>query len=153
MPNPVSIHSLQFLYERDKGEHDILTDVLKVILLNETFYFDPAAHSTYTDISPYELTGQFGYVQKDKTLTNVGLTIEAGEDRVKATCSSPSWEAAGGNWEGIKACAIINETHANDTVVLCVDFDAIYIMEDGIPFQIDFSNGLYLARVIIPTTT
>lgn len=146
----VSRHSYQFLLERDKGEHDVVNDALIVILLGETFVFDPAVHATYSDIQSFEIAAGYGYLQKSKLLEGVGLSIQTTEERVFATCVNPVWQVSGGDWPGVRAAAIINDSHINDTVVLCIDFETIYTLTDGLPFELNFSNGIYAARIFTP---
>jgi hypothetical protein len=131
----------QFMTEEaDKG-HDLAADSLIICLMNTAFAFNPATHSTYADISASEIATGFGYTQKTKELANVAVTETATGCTV--SCDSPSWTAAAGDFPAVGSAVVINDTHGNDTVILCIDFGADYTTTDGTIFQIDFTNGLF----------
>lgn len=147
-------HSLQFLQEAQQGEHNVLSHALVVVLLTSSFSFDPVTHATYDDISSYELPEGNGYSQKSKVLTVNGVNIDATNKRVVVDCTNPSWEVSGEAWTDLQYAAVINDTHANDTVVTCINFETIYSLDPGTPFQVDFAavGGLYAANAIVSTS-
>lgn len=53
-----------------------------------------------------------------------------------------SWTASGDAIETCKACAIINDTHANDTVICCIEFGANYATAADTSLAINLANGL-----------
>lgn len=133
--------SNHFNEEFSKGEHDLINDNLVAVLLDTSFGpYDPTTHWTYTDISANEIAAGNGYTQKSKTLTTVSL------DRITSVMTlnadNLTWTASGGDIEATSACAIINDTHANDTVVCCVEFGANYTATDGTSLTLNLSNGV-----------
>lgn len=144
----VTKHSLQYMLENYRKEHDIENDVLVVILMNTTFAFDPVNHSVYADISADEIATGNGYTQKDKTLTTVTATKDSANSKVVVTADDANWTASGGPWPDIGAACIINTTHVNETIVLCIDFGTDYSIADGEPFGLDFSNGVTESQII-----
>ncbi len=131
----------QFNEEHSKGEHDLVSDSLKAILLDTSFgSFDPTTHLTYSDISTNEIATGYGYTQKTKELSTVSLDQAAGVMTLNA--DNLTWTASGGAIETTKACAIINDTHGNDTVVCCIEFGANYATADGTSLVINLSNGI-----------
>ena len=133
--------SNQFVEEHSKGEHNLVADSLKAILLDTSFTgFVAATHVTYTSISANEIATGFGYTQKTKALTTVALNDSAGV--VTLDADNISWTASGGPIEAAKACAIINDTHINDTVICCIEFGANYQATDGTTLTLNLSSGL-----------
>ena len=132
----------QFNEEHSKGEHALVTDSLKAILLDTSFGpFDPTTHLTYSDISANEIADDStGYTQKTKELSTVSVDQVAGVMTLNA--DNLSWTASGGAIETCKACAIINDDHTNDTVVCCIEFGANYATADGTSLSINLSNGI-----------
>jgi len=131
----------QFNEEFSKGEHSLASDDLVAILLDTSFAgFDETSHLTYTDISGNEIATGAGYTQKDKSLTSV--TIDQTTGVMTLNADDLTWTASGGDIEAASACAIINETHANDTVICCIEFGANYQATDGTALSIDLSNGI-----------
>lgn len=131
----------QFNEEYSKGEHALVSDSLKAILLNTSFGpFDPATHLTYLNISANEIATGYGYTQKTKELSTVSLDQAAGVMTLNA--DNLTWIAAAGAIETCKACAIINDTHANDTVICCIEFGANYATAADTSLAINLANGL-----------
>lgn len=137
-----STYSHQFMIETIKKEHNITTDILKVVLMDTTFAFDPDIHAMWADCSANEIADGYGYTAGGETLNNVGAVIDTTGDKVDLTCDNVTWTAAGGPLPTTGAAIIYNSTHPNNTVVMCIDFDADYDTADGKLFQINFSNGL-----------
>ena len=133
--------SNQFNEEHSKGEHDLVSDSLIAILLDTSFGpFDPTSDLTYSDISANEIATEFGYTQKTKALATKSLDQVAGVLTLNA--DNLTWTAAAGAIETCKAMAIINDTHANDTVICCIEFGANYATADGTALTVNLSNGV-----------
>jgi hypothetical protein len=133
-------YSEQFCLELYRKEHDLESDSLKVILMDTDFTFDPEAHATYGDISADEIAAGNGYLAKTKELANVAASIVSNE--VQIDCDAVDWTASGGAIATTRAACIINDTHASDTVVCCLEFGVNYATATGQTFQISFANGL-----------
>lgn len=138
----VTTFSHKFLEEVVQAEHDVTTDTLKIILVDAAFTFDPDTHATYADCSANEIATGNGYTTGGETLTNVAVSIDSSADQVDIDADNVTWTATGGTIPETGAAIIYNDTHANDTVVMCIDFGADYITTDTKLFQINFSNGL-----------
>jgi len=133
--------SEQFNEEYSKGEHSLASDTLKAILLDTSFGpFDAETDLTYSDISANEIATGNGYTQNNKTLTTVSL--DQTDNEMLLNADNLTWSASGGAIETCKACAIINETHANDTIICCIEFGANYATADGTSLAINVSNGI-----------
>lgn len=133
--------SNQFNEEHAKGEHDLLNDSLIAVLLDTSFGpFDPTTHLQYSNISDNEIATGYGYTQKTKALTTVSVDQSAGVMTLNA--DNLVWTASGDAIETTKACAIINDTHANDTVICCIEFGANYSAADGTSLTVDISSGV-----------
>lgn len=134
--------SAQFIKELFSGEHDLTTAVVKIILLNDTFVFDPDTHSIYTDISASELATANGYTQLTKLIEGISIAIVDGQVIISCSPVSVAWTATGGSIPATGAAALINDSHVNKTIISCIEFGANYITVDGTMFQINFANGV-----------
>lgn len=136
--------SNQFNEEYANGEHDLVNDSLIAILLDTTFGpFDPAVHLTYADIGGdgnYEIATGHGYTQKTLGLGTKSLDQAAGVMTFNA--ANLTWTATDDAIETCKACAIINDTHPNDTVICCIEFGANYSTAAGTALAINLANGI-----------
>jgi hypothetical protein len=140
--------SLQFLLERQRGEHDLESDTLTAILMEVGFVFDPETHSTYSDISANEIATGYGYTQKSHNLSSVAAEIVAGNVDVSAT--DLTLTASGGAIESCVACCIINNTHATETVVCCIEFGVTYATPEGTQLVLPFSDGFFRDNPVEP---
>lgn len=134
--------SLQFLAETWRGEHDLESNDLYAVLLKEDFTFDPATHSTYSDISNDEISEGNGYTAGGQLLSSVSVDIDTDSETVTLNCDNVSWTASGGDIPAAGAVAVYNDTHPNKTVVCCYEFDDNYYIPDGTTGPVDCSNGL-----------
>lgn len=133
--------SNQFVDESAKNEHDLVADSLVAILLNTSFGpFDPATHGQYSAISANEIATGGGYTQKTTVLTTVSL--DQTTNVITLNADNLTWTASGDNIEATLACAIINDTHVNDTVICCIEFGANYQATDGTSLTINLADGL-----------
>lgn len=137
----VATYSYQFLLELLRKEHDVEDDTLKIILLDSAFTFDPETDATYSDVSASEIANGYGYTTGGDTLTNVLAAINTVDDNVGIAADSVTWTAAAGAIPTVGSAIVYNDTHANDTVVMCIDFGADYDTADTKLFQINFANG------------
>lgn len=135
-------HSYQFLLETIKKEHDLESDTIKIALMDSTFSFNPSTHATWTDVSSDEIADGSGYTSGGETLTSVSASINSGQDRIDIAADNVTWTASGGAIPTTGAAIIYNDSHANKTVVKCIDFGADYDTADGKLFQINFDDGM-----------
>jgi hypothetical protein len=138
--------SEQFLLELYRGEHDVESDTLTAVLMEVGFVFDPETHATYADISANEIATGNGYTQKSKNLSTVAAAIAAGN--IDVTADDISWTASSGAIESCVACCIINNTHASETVVCCIEFGATYATPDTTVLTIPLSGGFLRATPV-----
>ena len=144
----VATYSHQFMLECLRAEHQIDTgqaspDTLKIILMGSAFAFDPDTHSTYATVSASEIaagTGT-GYTVGGTALTNVLTTIDTSADQVDIAADNITWTATGGAILTTGSAVVYNDSHANKTVVMCIDFGADYDTATDKLFQVNFSNG------------
>lgn len=144
----VSLHTYQYLIESYQAEHNLPADTLHLLLMDDTFVFDPAVHATLADVASYELPTGNGYTQGGVVLANVTASIDASGQRVFVTCENFSITASGGDLPPSASAIIYNNTHVNDTVVLCIDFgQTIILTAGGVPLNFDFTNGFSEALI------
>lgn len=135
-------HSLQFMLESIRKEHDLTKDALKIALLNDAFAFDPSVHATWADCSASEITAGNGYTAGGEDVLNVVASIDTVNNLVTIDADPVTWTASGGDIPLVGSAVIYNSSHANSTVYKCIDFGTDYGTPDGKLFQINFSNGL-----------
>ena len=109
---------------KQKGEIDLEDDVIKAILMNTTFTFDPDSHATYSDISANELSTGNGYTVNDKTLSGGSTTEDDADDEAYTDYDDVIWPASGGSIGPTGACCLVDDTTPDDTVIGCIDFGA-----------------------------
>lgn len=136
----MSQYSQQFALELFKGEHDLENDTLKAILMTTGFTFDPENHADYGDVSASEIANGNGYVTGGQALTSVAVSLSDGV--VTIDCDDPLWTAAGGAIADCVAMIVYNDTHANDTIVCCLEYGVTYGTPVGTNHVVDCSNGL-----------
>lgn len=137
----VSTYSHQFMLETLNAEHDLPVDTLKIILMDSAFAFDPDTHATYADVIGNEIASGNGYTTGGDTLTSVAVTIDTSGDKVDITADSVTWTASDGAIPTTGSAVVYNDTHTNDTVVMCIDYGADYATADTKLFQINFAGG------------
>jgi hypothetical protein len=139
-------YSEQYLLERFRGEHDVESHTLTAILMEVGFVFDPATHSNYAAISANEIATGYGYTQKTKDLSNVEAAIVSGNADVVA--DDITWTASEGAIESCVACCIINNSHASETVICCIEFGVTYATPTGTQLTIPLSNGFLRSQPV-----
>lgn len=132
----VSTLSNHYKYQKMAKQIDHINDTFKIILMNDSFVFDKAAHATLADVSASELATGHGYTQQNKTLTGGTLTEDDTGDRAYRIFDDVSWGASGGSIGPTGSALIYDDTTSDDTVVGCIDFGTDFTIPDGSTFQI-----------------
>ena len=127
--------SNHYHYQLMKKQIDLSADVLKLILMNNTFAFDKDAHATLTNVTGDQLATQYGYTQDSKTLDNKVLTEDDTNDRARMTCDDASWTADGGDIGPTGGAIIYDDTTSDDTVIGCIDYGTDYTIPNGSTFK------------------
>jgi len=137
----VCTYSHQFMLEAITKQQDVTSDDLRIILMNTTFEFDPDTHATYSDVSASEITNGYGYTTGGELMTGLSASIDTSLNKVDIAADSVTWTADAGPIPTVGSAIVYNDTHVNDTVVMCIDFGADYATADTQLFQINFANG------------
>lgn len=135
-------HSFQYILENYRKEHDLENDTLKMILMADGFTFDPETHATYADVSGDEIADGNGYTSGGETISNVAASINTTDSQVEVSADNVTYTASGGSIPAVNAAIVYNSSHADDTVVLCIEFDASYETPDGQLLQVNLTDGL-----------
>ncbi|MEW6505522.1 MAG: hypothetical protein AB1457_16310 [Chloroflexota bacterium] len=130
--------SNEYLYQREQGLIDLLSDSLHIILMDDTFAFNPDTHKVLADVSAKELGTGHGYTQGGLVLQNVILNRDtsSGNNKVWATMDDPVWTASGGNIGPTKAAIIYDADALNAPIIGCIEFTAPYTIPDTASFQL-----------------
>ncbi|VVS95359.1 hypothetical protein [Desulfoluna spongiiphila] len=76
---------------------DMDNDLFKVILMVDTFVFDPDSHATLADVTASQLATGNGYTQNTATLTKTAPVIEDdAQDLATIAWDDVQWTATGG---------------------------------------------------------
>jgi len=125
-----------FLYLMAKGSVDLDTDSLIWILMDTGFTFDQANHHDYGDVSGSELSTGNGYTQKTKAAAGISITRDDSLYKVTITWSNPQWTASGGNIGPSPGAFLLNDTVADDPLMMYIDFGSEGTEPDGGTFTI-----------------
>ena len=135
------------------GGVDFTSDAFRIILMDDTFVFDPDSHSTYSDVSASELADGYGYTQGAKELVvDSAWAADNATDIAGIQWDAVGWTASGGAI-GPSAGAVIIQydsvTPADSPVLGGIDFGQTVSATDGNPFAIfagdpDYGPGLDL---------
>lgn len=105
-----------------KGDIDLDTNSLLIILMASGFTFDRANHHEYADVSASELGTGNGYTVKTKALAGYAITRNDTLYKATITWSTVQWTASGGSIGPACGAFILNDTVANDPLVGYIDF-------------------------------
>lgn len=114
---------------------DFDNDVFIIILMQSGFTFNVDTMPNYAQVSANELTTQYGYTVKDKTLTGVDVVEDDANDRCAVTWNNAVWTASGGSLTASGAI-ILDDTEANDALVAYIDFGSDQTVLDGGTFTV-----------------
>ena len=93
-----------------------------------------------------QLSTANGYTQDDKTLTNLAVATVTTND-ARFTCDAVQWTASGGSIAADFAMIYVDSL-TDDPPLYRYDFEGTITATDGIPFVIDFVNGLDLVEYV-----
>lgn len=116
--------SNHYKYQLGTAKINYMSDVFKLILLNESFVFNKDSHGTYSNILSSELSTGNGYTVGGITLEGVSLETDNELDRFIASWDNVVVSALGGSIGPFKAAAIIDMTTTDDTVVACIEIES-----------------------------
>lgn len=131
--------SNHFKHQKGLGAINMEEDVFKIILMNDSFAFDPDAHGTLADVtaSPSgELATGYGYTRQAQVLSGGTWANDSVNDQSARTFDTSTWSATGGSIGPTGAAIIYDETTADDTIVGCIDFGTDYTVPDNQAIQI-----------------
>lgn len=122
------------------GGVDFTTDAFRVILMNDTFTFDPDTHEAYSNVSADELATNYGYTQGAKELVvDAAWAKDNVNDKAAITWTDVSWAASGGSIGPSAAAVILMHdagTPANSVVVGAIDFGQALTATTDSPFPL-----------------
>ena len=79
-----------FLYLMAKGDVDLDTDSLIIILMDTGFVYSRATHHEYADVSASELATGNGYTQKTKAMAGISISRNDTLYKVTITWTNPA---------------------------------------------------------------
>ena len=130
--------SNHFLYQCLKKLVDVSADSFKVMLMDDEFVFDPAAHGALADLgSPSgEIADGSGYTAGGEELSGGTLTEQDSPAKAFRTFSNLTWTADGGNIGPTGGAIVYDDSTDDDTIVGWIDFGTDHEIPDGSSFQL-----------------
>ena len=125
-----------FLYIMSKGDVDLDTDALKIILMDTGFVYNRATHHKYSDVSASELGAGNGYLQKTEAMAGISISRNDTLYKVTITWTNPAWTASGGAIGPSPGAFILDDTVTDDPLVCYIDFGGEGTEPDGGVFTI-----------------
>ena len=116
-------------------------NLYSVLPANATATTKAGAESGATQLSTAN-----GYTQNDKTLAGLAVATVTTND-ARFTCNAVQWTASGGNIEAEFAMIYVDSI-TDDPPLYRYNFEGPITATDGIPFVIDFVNGLDLVEYV-----
>jgi len=124
------------LYLMAKGDVDLDTDSLIWILMDTGFVLDQANHHDYGDVSASELSAGNGYLQKTKAAAGISISRDDVLYKLTITWNNPQWTASGGDIGPSPGAFLLDDTVADDPLVMYIDFGSEGTEPDGGTFTI-----------------
>lgn len=138
MPSVLSNH---FKYQCYKQKIDLSVDIIKVILMDTGFIFDPDQHEVYAHVMSEELASGNGYLQNNKVLTGQTLTEDDAEDRAEMLAEDVTWTASGGDIGPTPGAILYDDSSPDNTIIGFIDFGEELTATNG--------NSLVLENIAI----
>ena len=110
------------LYLMAKGDVDFDTNALIWILMTTGFTYNQATHHVYADVSASELGAGNGYLVKTKAAAGISITRNDTLFKLTITWTNPQWTATGGAIGPSPGAFLLDDTVANDPLVMYIDF-------------------------------
>ena len=143
-----------FIEDVFKGVHDLISDVIKIGLLNTSYVFDPETDTDFDGVgglgTNYQITSAGGYAAIELTDVAVAATVTSSDGVIAITCTNnPTWTATGAAMDATKAACIYNDTVSPKKIIMVIDFGATYTTADTKLFRVDMSAGVATAAITI----
>ena len=123
--------SNHFRYMLATKKIDFANDAFILILMIDSFVFNPDTHATLADVTTSQLSTGNGYTQFNKSLAGVSVSEDDAADRCIITWDDATWTASGGSIGPTQTAIIIDDTTADNTVVGCIVGDLIVTAPAG----------------------
>jgi len=88
-----------------------------------------------------EISAGNGYTAGGQAVSNISASLDTTNSEVDIAADNVTWTATGGAMATTGATIFWNDSHANDTVVKCIDYGADYDTAEDKLFQVNFSSG------------
>ena len=121
-----SIHSNHFKFQKQAGNINLVSDTIKVILMDTTFAFDKDTHATLSSVTDHQLSTANGYTQNDSTLVVDTHTEDDSVDKAIMIYDDAAWTASGGSIGPTGSACIINETAIEATELFTTEIDRTF---------------------------
>jgi hypothetical protein len=100
------------------------------------FVFNRGTQKKWADVSTYELAQAAGYTTGGATLTGVAVAQDDVNHRAYVTWNNPTWTASGGNIGPISGLMVIDDSVADDPIVLYIPFSPELTQPNGGTFTV-----------------
>jgi len=118
--------SNHYKYQKMRGQINLASDDLRILLMNNTFAFDKDSHATLSDVDTDQLATVNGYTKNDETLTGLTLTEDDVNDKGHFVCDDPSWTANGGDIGPTGAALVVDFASLEETEFFTTAIDRTF---------------------------
>ena len=118
--------SNHYKYQLMKGNIDLSTDTLVIILMNNTYAFDEDADATLANIAADQLATANGYTANNKELTTKVLAEDDVNDKGNMSCDDVTWAASGGAIGPTGAAVILDFSALDETEFFTTAIDRTF---------------------------
>lgn len=136
-----AVVSNHFKYKKDMGLVNMDTDTFKLILLDDSFTFNPDTHATLADVTSDQLATNYGYTQNSISLANSAVSEDDSYNAGITVWDDVTISASGGDIGPFKSIIIYDDTTSDDTVYCCVTLPSTVTIGNGTSYIIGSIEG------------
>lgn len=134
---------VQGLVELAKGNIDLLNDTINVLLVAPTYTLDQSAHNYVSDVNSDEVTNNTGAGYERKTLSNVSVNRDNGNNRVYVDADDVTYSAVDTN-EDINAAILFKQVTDDSDSPLIAHLEASDLVANGSDMLLEINaNGTF----------
>jgi hypothetical protein len=125
-----------FKYKLLNAGINFATHTFKARLMASGYVFNRLTHLKWADVSASELAQANGYTTGGVTLSGVAVTEVDASNKVTVTWTNPSWTASGGSIGPTAGLMVIDDTDADDVIVMYIPFSPEQTQPSGGTFTV-----------------
>ncbi len=112
------------------------TNTFKGRLMASGYVFNRTTHKKWADVSASELAQANGYTTGGISLAGVAVTEDDVTHKTTVTWTNPAWTASGGSIGPTAGLMVIDDTDADDVIVMYIPFSPEQTQPSGGTFTV-----------------